>query len=118
MEEITDLFGKQLNKTIEKYRHNVQEMSELEMKIWIIYFPYHLLARIIANEYKTKAHIELLYLKLEGDEKKTYSEIFRKIVKKNIRNDLEQINIMAQQVLQTIRERKKRKRKKLKSRPD
>ena len=110
MEEITDLFGKQLNKTIDKYRYNVQEMSEREMKIWIIYFPYHLLARIIANEYKTKAHIELLYLKLEGDEKKTYSEILKKIVKENIKNDMEEINIIAQKVLQTIRERKVRKR--------
>jgi hypothetical protein len=111
LEEITDLFGKQLNKTIDEYRYNVQEMSELEMKIWIIYFPYHLLARVIANEYKTKAHIKLLYLKLLGDEKKTYSEILRKIVKENIEDDMEGINITAQKLLQTIRERKIHKKK-------
>jgi len=66
------------------------------------------LARIIANEYKTRAHIELLGLKLEGDEKRNYSEILMKIVKENIENDRDEINIMAQRAQQKIRVRKKR----------
>jgi hypothetical protein len=83
----------------------------LQICLVIIYFPYHLLARVIANEYKTKAHIELLYLKLLGDEKKTYSELLKKIVKENIEDDMKGINITAQKLLQTIRRRKVHKKK-------
>lgn len=105
IEEIKNMFGKQLNKTMAKYADIVQGMNDREMKVWILYFLYHLLARIIANEYKTRAHIELLNLKLEG-KKKNYSEILIKIVKENIENDMDEINIMAQKAQQKIRVRK------------
>jgi hypothetical protein len=105
IEEIKNMFGKQLNKTMAKYADIVQGMNDREMKVWILYFLYHLLARIIANEYKTRVHIELLNLKLEG-KKKNYSEILIKIVKENIENDMDEINIMAQKAQQKIRVRK------------
>jgi hypothetical protein len=107
MEEIKDLFGKQFKKTMDKYTGIVQGMNHLEMKVWILYFLQHLLARIIANEYKTRAKIDLLELKLEG-KKKNYSEILLKIVRENIENDMDEINIMAQKAHQQVRIRKRR----------
>ena len=105
MEEIKDMFSKQFNKTMDKYAGIVQGMHEFEMKVWILYFLYHLLARIIANEYKTRAKIDLLLLRIEG-KKENYSEILKKIVKENIENDMDEINIMAQKAHQQIRVRK------------
>jgi hypothetical protein len=107
MEEIKDMFSKQFNKTMDKYAGIVQGMQEFEMKVWILYFLYHLLARIIANEYKTRAKIDLLLLRIEG-KKENYSEILKKIVKENIENDMDEINIMAQKAHQQVRVRKKR----------
>jgi hypothetical protein len=105
MEEIKDMFSTQFNKTMDRYAGFVQGMHDLEMKVWILYFLYHLLARIIANEYKTRAKIDLLLLRLEG-KKENYSEILKKIVKENIENDMDEINIMAQKAHQQIRVRK------------
>lgn len=107
MEEIKDLFSTQFNKTMDRYAGIVQGMNDLEMKVWILYFLQHLLARIIANEYKTRAKIDLLGLRLEGKED-SYSEILKNIVKENIENDMAEINIMAQKAHRQVRVRKKR----------
>ena len=107
MEEIKDMFSTQFNKTMDRYAGIVQGMNDLEMKVWILYFLQHLLARIIANEYKTRAKIDLLELRLEGKED-NYSEILKNIVKENIENDMAEINIMAQKAHQQVRVRKKR----------
>jgi hypothetical protein len=107
MEAIKDLFSIQFNKTMDRYAGIVQEMNDLEMKVWILYFLQHLLARIITNEYKTRAKIDLIGLRLEG-KKDNYSEILKNIVKGNIEKDMNEINIMAQKAHQQVRVRKKR----------
>jgi len=38
MEEIGNMFGKQLNKTMDKYTGIVEGMNDTEMKIWTLYF--------------------------------------------------------------------------------